>query len=219
MTSKVEGSGSSRGGGGWGGWFPAPLPSPDWAPLVILHLRRAQPSGKWFNPLFISTSISAFHWGFGSTRPSHVSHPDPTSPRQHKLELFNDGFRRRHKLFFKFFLLPTRIYMQDLLPTLSRELQRRESFKKKPGLGCLMFFSCHRNGCERVSLIIVCTHDCVCCARGSCFITFNNEHLSGFTHIFNHATLKFPRNRRPARLRSEPFHRMEVNVLHSEQLK
>lgn len=77
---------------------PAPLLSPDWAPLVILHLRWAPPSGKWFNPLNISRSISAFHWSLESTRPGHVSPPAPASRRHHRLKLFNDGFRQQRPL-------------------------------------------------------------------------------------------------------------------------
>lgn len=102
------------------------------------------------------------------------------------------------------FLLPTRIYVQDLLLTLSRELwpsckvtekvSRKDSFSNF----FVLFDLLDRNGSEtadvqiEITLITIWIHDHGCSAGDSHFLTFNNKDLCGSPHIFNHATLTLP---------------------------
>lgn len=104
------------------------------------------------------------------------------------------------------FLLPTRIYMQDLLLTLSRELWQSckvtEKVSRKDSYSNFFFvlfnLFVYRNGSEtadvgiEITLIIIWIHDHGCSAGDSHFLTFNNKDLCGSPHTSNHATLTFP---------------------------
>lgn len=132
-----------------------------------------------------------------------MSHPTSTSPRHRQPKLFNDGFRQRQPLLITRSYLHAGFIADTLEGAASKAAESLRKLLKKQVLLIFCSFPIYRNGCETVSLIIIWIHDHGCSADDSHFITFNSEDLSGAPQIFNHATLKFPRNRRPVTMRFE----------------